>query len=56
MITHKTAAATMMAVRRARSGVDASWRLNQAGEANGKKAGSGAVALIALICLHSMPQ
>jgi hypothetical protein len=40
MITHNTAAATMIAVRRARSGVGASWRLNHAKEANGKKAGS----------------
>jgi hypothetical protein len=49
MITHKTAAATMIAVRRPRAGVGANSRLNQAREANGKKAGSGAVALIALI-------
>jgi len=49
MITHNTAAPTIIAVLRARSGVGASSRLNQAREANGKKAGSGAVALIALI-------
>ena len=36
MITHKTAAATMIAVRRARSGVGANSRLNQAREPNGK--------------------
>jgi hypothetical protein len=40
MITHKTAAATMIAVRRARSGVGASSRLNQPKEPNGMKTGS----------------
>ena len=35
MITHNTAAPTIIAVLRARSGVDANWRLNHAREPNG---------------------
>ena len=51
IITHNTAAPTMIAVRRARSGAGANWRLNQAREANGKKAGSGVTMAIDLISL-----
>ena len=53
MITHKTAAPTMIAVRRARSGVGANWRLNQAREANGNKAGSATVAITHRSCRAS---
>jgi hypothetical protein len=49
MITHNTAAPTMIAVRRVRSGVGANWRLNHSREPNGTIAGSTGLALIALI-------
>ena len=49
IITHNTAAPTMIAVRRARSGVGASSRLNQGKEPNGSSAGSAGLALIVLI-------
>jgi hypothetical protein len=49
MITHNTAAATMIAVRRARAGVGANSHLNHSREPNESIAGSTGLALIALI-------
>src|SRR4029450_719821 len=51
MVTHKTAPATMIAVRRERAGARASSRLNHSMEPNGSIAGSTWLALIALMSL-----
>jgi hypothetical protein len=52
MITHKTAAVTMIAVRRPRDGVGANSRLNQAKDPNGKKPVWVATAAIEFIWLE----
>jgi hypothetical protein len=49
MTTHKTAAPTMTAVRRARAGVGANSRLNHSREPNGNMTGSNTLELAEFI-------